>query len=210
MSRLYICHVEQGQRGTRIRGAVLRYGVVGVKTGDHVRAELLCAEPRIFGEFRETESVVPAETALRFFRSEEIVRIGFQPVSQVKILHQAGVKADQVKLHAAVLYGLDDLAGGHQALAVSPFVELLRAVAVGKPSAVIPEYEHVAVCGIVLFGPFDEVGEGLFFRHAGGRIQIQSLLYFAVINRVTGIGTVLHAAREQALCRAHLKDKGHI
>ena len=74
----------------------------------------------------------------------------------------------------------------------------------------IPQDEHVAVGGIVVFGPANEVAERLFFRHAGGRVQIQDFLYFAVLYGVARISPVFHAFREHALRGARLKDKGQI
>ncbi len=74
----------------------------------------------------------------------------------------------------------------------------------------IPEDKHVAVCGIVLLCPSDEVRKRLLFRHAQGGIQIPDLLYFAVLHRIAGVRAVLHAVRVQALRRSDLQDDGHV
>ena len=208
--RRHISQVEQGQCGHRILLAVLRYGVVGVKACDHTGTEVLRVHAGVHCQLGEAEGVVPAESALRLLGSQEIIRVRLELVSQVEILHEAGVKTDQVKSDAAVFDGFHDLTGGHGAGAVGSLVDPFLSKAVSESAAVIPQDEHIAVGGIVFLGPANEVAERFFFRHAGGRVQIQDFLYFAVLYGVARIRPVFHASREHALRGARLKDKGQI
>ena len=184
---------------------MLSHRIVRIESGDHACAKFLCGNARILGKCGESRRVIPSISALRFLRRKEVVCVWLQSVNEVKILHQASIKSDQIKLHAAIPDCFYNFAGRHFFLVVRSLVELLRAIPMGKAAAVIPQNQHIAVCGIVLLCPANEVFQRLFFRHTGGRSKIQYLLYFAIADRIAGVRAILHASRKHALCSSHFK-----
>ena len=138
MGRLHQRHVHQRERRSSILLPLIQLCVIRIKAGHHQRAELFGADPGIFRQPCKTEGVIPSETALRLLRRKVIVRIRLQTVRKVNILHQTGIEADEIKLHAAVPDSFHEIAARHELFAILSLIELVRAVPHREPAAVIP------------------------------------------------------------------------
>ena len=153
---------------------------------DNALADLNRRHGGIRAECREPVGVVPADTRFGLLGSDHVVRIRVQHERGLGGCHQAGVEADEIKLHAAVLERLAD-AGKIHACGVR--LLLIVAVAGDRSPAVIPEDQLIAVCREFLCAVLDKlaqrrrVGHGLV---AHVLFQQQHLLVLDLIDLVVG------------------------
>ena len=108
--------------------------------------------------------IVPAGARLGFLAGDHVIRIGFHGDRGLQSRHQAGVEADKIKLQSALLQCGGNLAHIHGIVRIY----LVVSVSADRSAAVIPEDQHVAVCGSRLLRVLDKVGQSLLVGHRLG------------------------------------------
>ena len=120
---------------------------------DDLLADLQCRQGRILGKRCQPVRIIPAGAGLSLLRRNQPVCVFRADQRCLCIAHQAGIEADEVKLHTTGFQSLGKLVKRHGCIRI----DLVIAVAGHTSSAMIPENEHIAVGRIFLRTPLDKL-----------------------------------------------------
>ena len=163
-----LCQIDHRERGGLARRAL---GAGADEIVHDQPAQLHRRHGCVLGELGQPVGIVPARAGLGLLGGDQIVRPVGEHQAVFQRAHQAGVKADEVKLDAALVQRLLDArqahgAGGGELLVI--------AVAADRTAAVVPEDQLIAVGRKVLRTIGDEARERVRVGHgnaAGVGIQ---------------------------------------
>ena len=127
-------------------------------------ADLHSRHGRVLAHFVQPVRVIPADAWFGFLAGDHVVSVLVQHQTVFHRAHQAGVKSDEIKLHAACFQRVVD-PGQRHGLSLS--VAFIVTVPAYASAAVIPEDQAHPVRLEILLAEFDKGSQRGRIRHAG-------------------------------------------
>ncbi len=162
--RIYLGEVRDGEGDLGV--GLLRLGLRLETVGDHL-AQGVTGDLRLVGHRAHDRRVIPAVSRLQLLRCDHELGVGAQQGCILDSRHETGVKADDLKGLAGGRDRIGDALLNAVQVEGDPVVQLIGTEAVDRAGAVVPEDQHVPLCGVVGLRPRDEVGQRTGVVQAG-------------------------------------------